>query len=135
MIRFGVLMAVLTLLVGAEWRIVADKSKELESKRTELFTQYNLKSTMMQNEAILKRLEADYRTQSTLRSVTAKLLALRLAKGEFMTRLELKDMLLQASFTLSRPERAKAIVSELKNAGITPKQTLDGVQLDLEVAL
>ena len=135
MIRFGALMGVLTLLVAAEWGIVASKSNEIESRRAELFSQYDLKSTTMQNEAILKRLEADYRTQSALRDVTAKLLALQLEKGEYMTRLEIKDATLHASFTLSKPERAKAIVAELKRGGMTPKERLDGKQMELEVTL
>ena len=135
MIRFGVLMAVLTLLVAVEWGIVAAKSKEVESKRFELFAQYDLKSTTMQNEAILKGLEADYRIQSALRDVTAKLLALRLERGEYMARLEVKGALLKVSFTLSKPERAKAIVAELKKEGMVPKERFDGNHLELEVAL
>jgi hypothetical protein len=133
--RISVFMALLTLLFGTEWAIVAAKTGTLETKRTELFDRYGLPSTAIQNEAILKRLEKRYAEQSALRDATAKLLALRLEKGEQMTRLVYDEPRLDVSFRIPAQSRADAVVARLKREGLRFTHTFEHQILRLEVSL
>jgi hypothetical protein len=135
MVRFGAFMAVLTLLFAFEWGIVADKTAALEAKRADVFGQHGLKSTMLQNEAILNRLETRYRSQSDLRLATSKLLALKLKKGEHINFMTLDGKLLKASLQTPTQKRADAIASELERSGLKVKHTFKSKLLELEVSL
>lgn len=133
--RFSAFMAVLTLLFAAEWGIVAAKTGTLERKRAELFDSYNLPSTAIQNEAILKRLEKRYAEQSALRNTTATLLALRLEKGEQMIRYGYDGSRLGVLFALPTQSRADAVIAKLRQEGLQFTHTFGNQNLWLELSL
>ncbi|MDX1294948.1 MAG: hypothetical protein R3302_01690 [Sulfurimonadaceae bacterium] len=135
MVRFGGFIALLTLLFAFEWGIVAGKTSQLEAKRAALFEQYSLKSTMLQNEAILSRLESRFTMQNVLRQATAQLLALKLSDGEHLSHYTLEGERLKASLHLQSQQRADAVAAQFKRAGLKVKHTFKGKTMAMEVTL
>jgi hypothetical protein len=133
--RFSAFMAILTLLFGMEWAVVSAKTGELEQERARLFERYDLPSTTIQNEAILKRLEQRYTEQSALRGTTAKLLALQLQEGEQMTRYEYDGTHLNVTFAIPSQNRANAVAARLKREGLEFTHTFGDQNLRLEFSL
>jgi len=135
MLRFGAFTGVLSLLFALEWGIVASKSADLEAERGAIFEHYGLKSTQMQNQAILDRLESLYGRQNALRGAAAALLEIKLGKDEQLNRFEIGKKVLKATFVIARKERADAVVAALKKEGYAPVSRYDNGTLELEVAL
>ena len=70
------------LLYGAEWFRLHQARVEAEQKKSEIFTQYGLLPTMMQNRALMKKYEKIDRTQKRFRTFFASVLHVPLKKEE-----------------------------------------------------
>lgn len=135
MLRFGSLLGVLTLLLAVQWWIVADKTRMLEAKQAEVFARYDLKSTQMQNEAILESLESRYKSQEALRRAVQAVLGLRLAKDEHLSTFTVQGGLVKASWSIPGKERADAIAAELKKSGLNLTHRFREQTLEMEASL
>ena len=135
LIWFASFMAVLIVLIAVEWGIIDSKTAQIEKERTVLFDKYRLKSTIIQNEAVLKRLERRYDKQMKIRKMSAALFGVKLRNAEKMTRFELSASALLAEYSIASASRAKAVVAELKRAGLTVKEHYAKAHLRVEMAL
>jgi hypothetical protein len=133
-IRFGSFMAVLTLLFLIELAIVSDKTEAIEAEQAGLFAKYDLKSTMMQNEAILKQLQGRYEEQETLRTDLLTMTSLKLDNGEHLLRLTRESGTLKAAWEVATPQRANVLASQLTKSGLVFKHQYRDGQLSVEVA-
>lgn len=97
--KIGALMLSLSLLLATEYAITAKKAADISGMKDALFTQYNLKSTMMQNSAMLKKYDALHSSQMKLREYISYILALKLGAKEEIVKLSFKNNLLQVEFT------------------------------------
>lgn len=135
MIRFGSFMAVLTVLFAAELGIVTQKTETLQSQRDDLFAKYDLKRTMVQNEAILKRLNARYEEQTKLRKALFTMMQVRLGKKEYISKVEHKDNAIKVVYTVRSKARAGAVSAELKLGGLEHEAKMTDTELSAEVRL
>lgn len=135
MTLFASFMLILIISLVAEWSIVHTKMIGIDEKRAELFEKYKLKSTMMQNRAILERLESRFGQQTKIRSISTSLFDLKLDEAEKMTHLDIAPEKVKTAFLVASAERVKVIATQLRSAGhIFTKKYSNGV-LDLEFAL
>ncbi|MEA3373497.1 MAG: hypothetical protein U9Q62_07390 [Campylobacterota bacterium] len=128
-------MAVLIVLVAIEWAITGNKTVQIEEKRTELLSTYHLKATMLQNEAVLKRLEQRYVKQMKIRQVNSALLGVKLLKDENMVRLNLLPSGVVAEYAIAKEIRANKIIAQLKRTKLEIKESYKEGLLRVEVAL
>ena len=135
MILFASSMAVLIAFLMVEWGIVSTKTSDIEAKRTDLFETYGLKSTRLQNEAIMDRLEKRYIKQTKIRSLSSMLFDLKLNKTEKMTRFDILASKLVAEFNVASKSRVKALTAQLKAAGLVFKESYKDDVLQVELKL
>lgn len=135
MTLFASFMLILIISLVAEWSIVYSKINEAERMRDELFETYQLKSTMMQNQAIMDRLEQRYERQSKIRKINASLFDLDLKEAEQMRRIDVGVADVKASLVIPSTQRVKAVVDSLQSAGLIFTKKYTNGALDLEFAL
>ncbi|MFA6136543.1 MAG: hypothetical protein WC667_00515 [Sulfurimonas sp.] len=97
--KIGVIMALLISLIATEYFITAKKTADMLKLKEELFTKYNLQSTMLQNSATLKKYDSMYTTQMKIREYISYLLTLKLNDKEELVHINLKNNILQAEFS------------------------------------
>ncbi|MCX6076226.1 MAG: hypothetical protein NTW78_04980 [Campylobacterales bacterium] len=97
--KIGVIMTLLISLIATEYFITAKKTADMLKLKEELFTKYNLQSTMLQNSATLKKYDSMYITQMKIREYISYLLALKLNDKEELVSISLKNNILQAEFS------------------------------------
>jgi len=97
--KIGVIMALLISLIATEYFITAKKTADMLKLKEELFTKYNLQSTMLQNSATLKKYDSMYTTQMKIREYISYILTLKLNDKEELVHLNLKNNILQAEFS------------------------------------
>lgn len=88
---------------------------EIKNQKEELFSKYNLKQTMMQNQAMLKKYESLHIAQLNIREILAKITSLKLSTDDKITSIELKSEKLIIEFLAQNPQK---IESELKKSGL-----------------
>jgi len=135
MTLFASFMLILILSLVAEWSIVHAKMQDTVSTRDELFETYALKSTMMQNQAILDQLEERYDRQSKIRKISASLFDVKLEKAEKMSYFDVTSGGVKATFNIASAQRAKAITSQLQQQGLLFTNKYRRGVLDLELSL
>ena len=132
---FATFMAVLIILFTVEWAIIGSKTTQIEEKRTEILKKYHLKSTMIQSEAVLKRLEQRYTRQVRIREINAALLGVKLLKEEKMMLISLKPSLVVAEYSIATEPRAKEIGTQLKRNKLKIKESYKEGILRIEAML
>lgn len=135
MTLFASFMLILIVSLVAEWGIVYAKTAKIETKTADIFQKYHLKSSMMQNSAILDRLQKRYERQSKIRTAAAALFDLKLKSGEKMTRFDLTSGAVKAEFTTASAKRAEAIALQLKESVAAFTKKYNNGVLSLEFAL
>jgi len=96
--KIAVIFLVFIALVGSEYFITLHKAQKLQTQREKLFSLYGLKSTMFQNESLLRGYEGDYKTQSKLREDMAQILSFSLKSGHKIKAIEYKSKKLKLQF-------------------------------------
>ncbi len=95
----GAMILVLILLVGSEYLITAKKSADIVESKEKLFSQHNLKETMLQNRSMLKEYQTIHARQTNIRLYTSYILSVRLKQEEKLTQLNVKNETLSANFS------------------------------------
>jgi len=96
--KIAAIFLVFIALVGTEYFITLHKAQKLQTQREKLFSLYGLKSTMFQNESLLRGYEGDYKTESKLRESMADILSLSLKSGHKIKAIEYKNKKLKFQF-------------------------------------
>jgi len=131
--KIGFVLVLLIVIIFGEWLIIRNKATYIADQRSKIFTQYHLKSTMMQNRAIDEELHKIYDKQMKLRKYIGAFLKLHLAKGEKISYIGYDSNKLRVIIK-GVTEREK-IVQELKRQGIDTQATLKNSVLTLELTL
>ena len=133
--KLASLMLFFIVILGVEIFITKTKINSLESKKSSIFHEYNLKSTMIQNRSILQKYEKIDKEQRSLRKYTALFLKMKLKNGESLKLLEYKNKRLHAVFEGVDKTRVSLLTRELakQSKAINIKQ--NGTTLDVEVKL
>jgi len=133
--KIAAVFGVLLLLLGVEWFVTAQKINEIEALKSALFEQEGAKSTMFENNAILKKHKAIYEKQTKIRECIALVLEVKLAKNETLKEMSLKNKSFVAEFSPLSPATAAAIEKEFKRSGLTYTFAKQSESWRLELAL
>ena len=131
--KIGFVLLFLLVIIFGEWLIVRNKATHIADQRSEIFTKYHLKPTMMQNRAINEELHKIYDKQMKLRKYIGAFLKLDLTKDEKISYIGYDSNRLRVIIK-GVTEREK-IVQALKRQGIDAQATLKNSVLTLEVTL
>ena len=118
--RLITLLAVIIVLVGSEYIITLNKASRLQTQREELFSSYNLKPTMFQNKALLKKYEGIYASQTKLRTLLAAVLSMHLNPAERLKVVEYKNKKLKLAYMGVKEGEEGIIKEQLKKRGFVP---------------
>jgi len=128
----SVALSILAALFLVESYFISSDANKLQSQRAELFQKYELKSTMMQNNAMLKQYQSVHDTQITLRKAIAALSGILLQKGDKLLSIEFQKGKLHAIFQTQESQRLE---KELKKTSFTYKVTRQKEKLSVEVSI
>jgi hypothetical protein len=126
---------VLIVLLAVEWFVTAQKINEIEELKSALFEKEGTKSTMFENNAILKKQKTIYEKQTKLRESVSLILSAKLAKNETLQELSLKNKSFIAEFNTLSPATSAAIEKDFKASGLTYKVSKQNETWRLEVSL
>lgn len=133
--KVAVVFGLLTLLFASEWFVTVQKINEIEELKAALFAKEGAKSTMFENNAILKKQKSIYEKQTKLRECISLVLSTQLAKNEILKELNMKNRGFLAEFSALSPATSKAIEDELKKSGLSYKVAKESEFWRLEVLL
>ena len=105
--KIAAVFVVLLLLLISELFVTSQKVSEIEANKEALFAQGGVKSTMFENNAILKKQKTIYEKQTKLRAAMALVLSARLAKDERLKEVSLKQKASLQNFLHSALQRCK----------------------------
>lgn len=133
--KIGVALVFMALIVMAELFITSMKKEEVIAAKEEIFSQYKLQSTMMQNRSSLEKYAKINAEQKKLRIIMAAFLSLKLEGEQKITQMSFKNKHLQVSIKNVTQQAMLKIKEQLRKKEITFKETLVKENLKLEIAL
>jgi hypothetical protein len=110
--KLALLLGVLVVVVSVEIFITTTKIGKIQEQKTELFTHYKLKSTMIQNRSILKKYKKIFTDQSHLREEFVKFLEQDRNKAEVIDVIEFDGSVLKMKILNTKTK--KRTLSEVK---------------------
>jgi len=131
--KIGFVLLFITGIIFGEWLITIDKAATLADQRSAVFAKYNLKPTMMQNQAIHAELSKIYKKQMKLREYIGYFLKMHLAKNERISYIGFDSKVL--TVIIKGVTESKKIIEALKRKGIHAKTQLKNSVLTLEITL
>jgi hypothetical protein len=105
---------VLILLVLTEYFITSHKKEQIIVQKEEIFSKYNLKSTMFQNKSLLKKYKTIHSKQTNIREYLSYMLSLKLKGKEKISKIDLSEKLLVVEFIELKAITMKSIEISLK---------------------
>ena len=131
----GAMILMLILLVGSEYFITIKKSANIVESKEKLFSQHNLKETMLQNRSMLKEYQTIHDRQTNIRLYTSYILSLRLKPQEKLTQLNIKNEILSANFSGVSKENFTHITKSLNSKKVKFKTDYKKNTLYVEISL
>ncbi len=132
---FTVLVLLLIGLTAIEWWLVSRQNSALQAQVNELYQHYGLKSTAVQNEAVLNRLEKHYATQEHIRKVVATILNTVLKNEERVLQISVEASHIVATYENITPARSSWLQKTFKERGLKAKivQNADRTRVEVEL--
>jgi len=135
LIKIAAVFVALIVILATEWFVISQKIAAVEELKEALFAKEGAKSTMFENNAILKKQKEIYEKQTKLRESIAVMLASKLLKDETLKELKYKNKTFVAEFSSLSAATINAIEKELKSANIDFKSSKQSESWRVEVAL
>lgn len=133
--KIGAILSVLIILVVVEFFIISKKTDELITLKDNLFSRANLQSTMLQNNAMLKKYKGIHETQINLREFSSVILSVKLKSGENLYQVNLKNKILSADFTNLSDATIKEISKKFNDKKIAFKANKKDDNWHIEVMI
>lgn len=133
--KIGIILAVLALIFVAEIFIVSSKKSEIVALREDLFTKYNLQSTMLQNRSSLQTYSGVYKRQSKFREYISYFLAMKLNAEQKIELIDYKNNLLSVSISGASKAKSQNILKELDAKKISYKTSYKDENLKVEIEI
>lgn len=133
--KIGVIMFILSLLLGTEYFITAHKLQEITTLKDELFVKYNLQPTLLQNNSLLKKYDTLHTKQMKLRDTISYILALKLNPSEELSQLKFKNNVLEAKFNGIVEGKELQITQSLKDKKIEFKSSFKDKSWHVEISI
>jgi hypothetical protein len=116
--KIGTILSMLIVLVLIELLITNNKINELTSLKDNLFSKAKLQSTMLQNQAALKKYNKIHTKQMQLREYFSTILSFKLQAGESLNQIGLKNKNLSVEFSSLSEATIQKITNRLTNKKI-----------------
>ncbi|MBN2815136.1 MAG: hypothetical protein JXQ67_00515 [Campylobacterales bacterium] len=133
--KIATVLVVLIAIISIEVYITAVKKDEIVFAKEELFSEYKLQATMMQNRSTLDKYMKIHKKQKGLRESVGAFLSLSLKKEEKIELVEYKNSSLSVLLSGVTKLRELEIAKILKEKGINFKETLQGSDMRVEMSL
>ncbi|WP_457747133.1 hypothetical protein [Sulfurimonas sp.] len=133
--KIGYLLLFLALILIVELFIAKGKLATVEQAKASVFKEYKLKSTMMQNRAILQKYEKIDTKQRALREYISYFLKMKLPKEASLTRLEYNSKTLIAYIRGVSKQKEKQLLQAFIKNKVAYKATYKDKELRVEVKL
>lgn len=132
---FASILVVLIVMFASEWLITASKVSTVEQKQSEVFSNHDLPSTSLQNEAIYAKLNTTFERQSRIRDILNLALTIKLLPGEKMEHVALeKSKIIIEISTESEASGTKRLAKLKKEFKRTTTRFKEGIYI-MEVQL
>lgn len=133
--KIAAILLALIVIVGVEIFITKQKTAQIEELKNKVFSKYHLKSTMMQNRAILSTYKGIYEKQTKLREYIGLFLKMPMKKGQKITRMEYKNNLLRVTIKNMKKTDESSLFRAFKKESIKYKISYTKDTADVEIAL
>jgi len=131
----GAILVLFIVLTMSELFVTNSKINHIQDLQSELFSKYNLKSTMFQNKSMLKKYTSIHSKQTKLRETFSALLGLRLNANEKINFITYKNKKLSVDFSGVGEANTSQIISALKAKHLNLSSSYDKNILHLEIKL
>lgn len=133
--KIASILILFCMIVLIEYFITLQKTDKITKSKESLFTQYQLKPTMIQNKSILNKYEKIYKTQTKLRENIFYLLQLKLKTTQKLSMLSIKNDVLFAEISGATKLTLSSMESIFKAKKLNFKAKLKNKTLYLEISL
>ncbi|MGE4419524.1 MAG: hypothetical protein AB7D38_06795 [Sulfurimonas sp.] len=133
--QIGSLLIFITFLLGIELFMVQQNRDEILSAKESIFSKYNLKPTMMQNESMAKKYSALHEQQMKFRTKIGTIINLQLKPNEKIDSISYKDRSIHVLFQSVKESDFKHIAAALEAKNIEYKVDFKDSMAILEVQL
>jgi len=133
--KIAIVMSAILLLTATEYLITAQKLARITESKETLFAKYNLHSTMIQNQSILKKYDSLHTNQMKLRTSIASILTLELEPSQRLSQLKYKNNVLEAEFSGVEKGKESRINEVLKTKNIDFKSSFKDKFWYVEISL
>jgi len=133
--KIGGVLVVLALILLVEIFVASAKRDAVLEAKEELFSKYNLQSTMIQNKSIQKKYTKIYKTQTKLRATIAVFLSMPLKQNQKITLLEYKNKKLFVSIKGVKKGSENTFLSKLNAKKLKYKTSFNGESIKVELSL
>lgn len=131
--KVGALLSVFILILFVEIFITSQKINSVESQKEQLFAEYKLYPTMMQNKAVLDEFTGIFDKQTKLREIFEAVLKIPLSKDQKISKINYKNKLFVISFEGVDTVASKKILDGLKAYGSAVKSSFKEKTFVIEV--
>jgi hypothetical protein len=126
---------VLLVMMIVQYQITTNKTEEIFKLKERLFSDNNLKPTMLQNRSMLSKYKNIYTKQTNIRQYLSYILSINLMGAEKMSDLSLRDKMLQAIFINASKETELRINKTLNKKNISFKTEFKNDKVFLRIFL
>lgn len=118
-----------------EYVIVYNQNTAVSEQKDELFSNNGLKSTMIQNSAMLKEYKSLHQRQSKIREYVGYVTKIKLEKNQTLSLLSVKENKIALEFTGVAKNSEKKIVKQFDKYGMKYKSSFKSKNWQVEISL
>ena len=133
--RIGAILSVLALIFMVEIFITSVKKDSIGLAKDELFTKYNLQSTMFQNRSLLSKYSKIHKRQTKLRENISYFLSLKLKPSQKISLIDYKNNLLSVTISGVDASSKETVKDQLNAKRVKFTTSLSNDKLKVEVKI
>jgi len=133
--KIGIVGVIFAFILIAEIFITTTKTEAILEAKDEIFANYKLQPTMMQNRSTKSKYNSIHKIQTKLRKYIAYFLNMKLQTGQKITLIEYKNKLLNVTFEGVTKINQKNILKQLDAKKVEYKTSLKEGRMKVEIKL
>ncbi len=133
--NIGAILLIFIVLIASEYIMTTQKIVHVTNEIENVFTQNNLKSTMFENKAMLKKYDFIHEKQTKVREYLSLILSWQLKDTEKLSSVGFKNNVLEADFSSLSELTQKGITQKLQQSEIKFKSSISKDSWHVEMIL
>lgn len=133
--KIGAILGTLVLILIIEIFIASAKKEQIVTAKEELFSKYNLQSTMFQNRSSFEKYSKIDKNQKKFRKYISYFLNLRVQKGQKITLIEYKNGFLKVSIEGVVQAKSDVILKQLRMKKVQYKTSFKAETMRVEMKI